>query len=273
MGLMPPNQQPVEDDVTTESVIEFGPPPPRRRRLSAAGFGRGLLRGVAGDRRVVPLAAALGAVAAFASLISEWQVTAVDGTAYGTGDVGEKLIPADLGDLGAFGAGYLAGLFLLVAAVVLTMFGPLGGRRYARLAGLSVGGTLLALLLALTSLLGDQSRIVSRLYPLELDGDQLQVTYGRGLWCALFGVLAALVALYLAARHTPAVASSRATSSTGTPETPEPAAVWSWRRPRTSEEDLRPDEPFELTVSSAPPFTADGDRDKPRRSGRPGISE
>jgi hypothetical protein len=284
MGDMPPNQPLAEVDATPESVIEFGPPAPaRRRRFRTAapgrgpggGWGRGPAggwgRGLAGDRRVVPLAAALGAVAAFASLISEWQVTVVGGSAYGSGELSEKLIPADLGDLGAFGAGYLAGLFLLIAAVVLTMFGPVAGRRYARLAGLSVGGTLLALVLALTSILGDQSRIVSRLYALEIDGGHLRLSYGRGLWCALFAVVAALIALYLAERHLPAVDSSAVATEPGRPE---PPAVWSWRRPQPGEDEQRPDEPFELTVSSAKPFTpAEADRDKPRRSGRPGISE
>ena len=45
--------------------------------------------------------------------------------------------------LGAFGGAYLTGLFLLVAAIVLTLFGPPAGRRYARLAGLGVGGAVL----------------------------------------------------------------------------------------------------------------------------------
>jgi len=219
---MPAPQQPIDLGTTPpETVVEFGSPAePRRsvRRRSIAGFGRAL----AGDRRVVPLSAALAAVAAFASMVSEWQVTSVDAAAFGSGEVGDKLIPADLADLGSFGAGYLAGLFLLVAAVVLTMFGPAAGRRYARLAGLSVGGTLLGMLLALTSLLGSQSRIVSRLY--TIDGDQLRTSYGRGLWCGLFAVVAALVALYLAGRHQPPAATAPAAAAAPA-QAEEPAAV------------------------------------------------
>lgn len=256
---MPAPQQPIAPGTTTpEAVIEFGSqsgPDRSARRWSVAGFGRAL----ADDHRAVPLSAALGGVAAFASMVSEWQVTAVDGAALGGGEIGRKLLPADLADLGSFGAGYLAGLFLLVAAIVLTLFGPVAGRRYARLAGLGVGGTLLGLMLALTSVLGDQSRIVSRLYALELNTSQLQVSYGRGLWCGLFTVVAALVALYLSGRHAPEAADAAALD---TPDADE-VAVWSWRRPRTRDEEAVPDAPFDLTVTSTTPFTTRGDdRDK-----------
>jgi hypothetical protein len=252
MGAMPP-QQPIDFGPTTpETVLESGSArddrsPARRRGL--AGFGRAL----ADDHRLVPLAALLGAVAAFASLISEWQVTTVDAAVLDSGEIGDKVLPSDLADLGAFGGGYLAGLFLLVGAVVLTLFGPAGGRRYARLAGLAVGGTLLGVLISLVSLLGDQSRIFSRLYTIDLSPNQLKVAYGRGLWCALAGVALAMVALYLAGRRT-----------TGAPRGPEavedtdgdPAAIWSWRRPRADDEEIAPDAPFDLTVTPAQPFTS-----------------
>ena len=261
---MPAPQQPTDlGTKPPETVVEFGPPPePRRsaRRWSIAGFARGL----AGDRRLVPLSAALGAVAAFASVVSEWQVTRVDGTAFGGADIGPKMVPADLADLGSFGTGYLIGLVPLIAALVLTMFGPVAGRGYARLAGLSVGGTLLGLLLALTSMLGSQSRVVSRLYTAELSGGQLQTSYSRGLWCALFAVVAAMLALYLAGRHLPPAATgSAAEIGAGAKPAEEPAA-WSWRRPRPAEEETTPDVPFELTVTSTKPFTTlSDDRDKP----------
>ncbi|MGX6604666.1 hypothetical protein ACWKSP_21425 [Micromonosporaceae bacterium Da 78-11] len=251
--------QSLEPDTTSGQVIEFGVEPAPRRRPG----GSRVLPALIGDHRVMPLAAGLGAVAAFASLISEWQVTTMDGAVYESGTIGDKIIPADLGDLGALGTGYLVALFPLVAAVVLTMFGPAAGRRYARLAGLSVGGTLLGLLLALAVTLGRQSRVISRVYTMELDGDQVSVTYGRGLWCAFFAVLATLAALYLAGRHTPV-----ATIEDGPdePSAAEPPAVWSWRRPRSVDEESVLDEPFELTVSSAPPFTAPvDDRDNTHR--------
>jgi hypothetical protein len=123
---------------------------------------------------------------------------------------------------------------MLVAAVVLTLFGPAPGRRYARLIGLGVGGALLGVLLALVSLLGDQSRIFSRLYTLELNADQLKVAYGRGLWCALVAVLLTLAALWLAGRRAD----------------DEPAVLWSWRRPPGEEDEIVPEAPVDLAVWS-----------------------
>jgi hypothetical protein len=254
MGAMPVPQQPIDLGTTSPSpadsptpVIEFGPEPeaehPIRRRRSLSGFGRELL----GDRRLVPIGAALAAIAAFASLISEWQVTTVDAAALGNGELGDKVLPTDLADLGAFGGAYLTGLFLLVAAVVLTLFGPVAGRRYARLSGLGVGGAMLGVLLSLTSLLGDQSRLFSRLYTLELSPDQLKVAYGRGLWCALAAVVLAVAALYLAGRQP--------SSST-----------WEWRHVAEEDDEEDDEEPFDLTVTSTTPFTSRADdHDRPDR--------
>lgn len=256
-------QQPIDLGTTSPPpimpppIIEFGSEPastPGRRRRSLSGFGREVLA----DRRLVPIGAALAAIAAFASLISEWQVTTVDAAALGNGELGDKVLPTDLADLGAFGGAYLTGLFLLVAAIVLTLFGPAAGRRYARLAGLGVGGALLGVVLSLTSLLGDQSRLFSRLYTLELNSDQLKVAYGRGLWCALIAVVLALAALYLAGRP-------HAAATSGDNEDEE-APIWSWRRPEEVDEVDDEDEPFDLTVSSAAPFTArTDDHDRPDR--------
>jgi hypothetical protein len=244
MGHMPLPQQPIELETTpSPPVVEFGSERPGRPRRNLSGFGRELLA----DRRLVPVAAVLAAVAAFASLISEWQVTTVDAAALGNGELGDKVLPTDLADLGAFGGAYLTGLFLLVAAVVLTISGPPAGRRYARLAGLGVGGAVLGVLLSLTALLGDQSRLFSRLYTLELSADQLKVAYGRGLWCALIAVVLALAALYLAGR-----------ASSG-PEFP-------WRRPVADDDDEDDEEPFDLTVTSTTPFSPrPDDREEPAR--------
>ncbi|GIF25008.1 hypothetical protein Ate02nite_77380 [Paractinoplanes tereljensis] len=207
------------------------------------------------------MAAALGAVALLASLVSEWQVTTVDAAVFGSeNDVGDRLVPTDLTDLGAFGAAILVGLFPLVVSVVLTMFGPPAGRRWARLAGLSVGGTLLGLLFALAVSLGGQSRVVPYLYSMSMNPDQMQIGYGRGLWCAFAGVGFAVLALYLADRHTPAPVADE-------PAAEEPPAVWSWRRPSGADEQVVPDAPLELTVGPAKPFTLlRDDRDKPSGS-------
>ena len=234
-------------------VIEFGSAParPSRRRLSLTRWAHDLAR----DRRVVPLTAVLGGVALFASLTSEWQVTVLDSTVMGQGQAGLKSLAVTVADLGAWGSGYLAGLFLLVTATVLAFFGPPPGRRYARLAGLSTGGVLAGLLVAVGSELGDSSRVLGPVFQAGLTANQFQISYGRGLWCAVFGVAAVLISLVLAGRQAPAETEAEAA-----------APMWSWRRSRTdSTPDEDPgalDEPFELTVSPAKPFTTE-DRDEP----------
>ncbi|MGK5679844.1 hypothetical protein [Actinoplanes sp. URMC 104] len=257
----PPQQQPVEIDLTPpESVVEFGPSPePRRRRWSMSGLGRDL----AADRRAVPLAAAVAALAVLASLFSEWQVTTIDPETLGP-VTGDRIVPGSVGDLGGFGSAYLVGLFALVASVVLTVAGPPPGRRYARLVGLSVGGTLLGLLLALATSLGSQSLVIDRIYTVALDEGQITVAYGRGVWCAFAGVILAMAALYLAGRHAPTGTAVAAGPVAALP-VDEPDPVWSWRRPASSGDDRPADEPLDLTVSPAQPFTSTtDDRDRPR---------
>ncbi|WP_433299387.1 hypothetical protein ACQP2F_46040 [Actinoplanes sp. CA-030573] len=255
---MPPEHDPIDLGLPPAGeVVEFGGDEPApRRRWNVSGVGRSL----ATDRRVVPLTAALAAVAGVASLISEWQVTTVDPEVFGNG-AGARPIATDVTDLGALGTGYLVGMFPLVAAVVLTLFGPPAGRRWVRLIGLSVGGTMLALLFATAASLGDQSRPVPSLYTLQFDENQVQWSYGRGLWCAAAGVALAMVVLYLADRHRPAPPIARQSAP------PPEEAEWSWRRPPAPREEPPPDQPLELTVGPAKPFTSFGDdRDKPTRS-------
>jgi hypothetical protein len=267
---MSPDQQPASAEprpIEVGPVIAFGadenePRRSRGRRFSASAWAAGL----ADDRRLVPLAAALGGVALFASLISEWQVTSVDATLLMDNQVGAKPMPTTIADLGAWGGGFLAGLFVLVAATVLVLFGPAPGRRYARLIGVSTGGVLIGLLAAVGSELGDTSRTLGVVFMAQLTPEQVQLSYGRGLWCALFGVAATTLALILAGRH---LLPPEEYVLVEAPEEERPVdavpPVWSWRRPRTADDDERqPDEPFDLTVSSAKPFTSPADdRDKP----------
>jgi len=250
---------------TGEAVVEFGPgedaaQDPPGRRMPVGGF----LAGLAGDRRLVPLAAALGGLALFGSLISEWQVTEVDGAFWGDSEVGMRPLETTVADLGGWAGGYLTGLFLLVTAVVLTLFGPAAGRRYARLGALSVGGVLLALVAALGSYLGDTSRIVGQLGATSLQEDQVAISHGRGIWCAAVGVALVLLATILAGRHQPAEpVPVDAPAGAGPPDAAE-HTVWSWRRPAAGEEDGPPDAPFGLTVTAAKPFTtAPENVDKP----------
>ena len=248
---------------TGEAVVEFGPDDDARdtpgRRASVGGF----LTGLAGDHRLVPLTAALGGVALFGSLVSEWQLTEVDGAFWGDSEVSARPLETTVADLGAWGGGYLTGLFLLVAAVVLTLFGPAAGRRYARLTALSVGGVLLAMVAALGSYLGDSSGVVSQIGATGLEEDQLAVSHGRGIWCAAVGVALVLLATILAGRHQ--AADPVPVDAPAGAEPPEAAehALWSWQRP-AGEEDGPPDAPSGLTVTSAKPFTTSPENvDKP----------
>ncbi|GAB1643944.1 hypothetical protein [Krasilnikovia sp. MM14-A1259] len=242
-------------------VVEFGPDGtavPGRRRRHLTDWAAGLVA----DRRLVPLAAALGGVALFASLMSEWQVTAVDATVFGDGQVGAKPVPATVADLGAWGGGYLAGLFPLGAAVALVLFGPRPGRRYARLAGLSAAGILLALLAGVAAHLRHASGVLGPVFTVQLGDDQMHLTYGRGIWCALFGVAAVALALYLAGRHLDPAGQPEPGPAEAEPAAP---AVWSWRRPRAGEEvDGPPDAPIGLTVTAAQPLPPGAaERDEP----------
>jgi hypothetical protein len=273
MGLMSQEPQSEKTDPLPEAtVVEWGGDEPasrRRRWPSPARFDLSRLGAeLAGDRRLVLLTIALGGVALFVSLFSEWQVTSVDGAIFGDTEVGNRPVEAGIVDLGGWGAGYLVGLFLLVGGIVLLLFGPPAGRLYGRLAALSTGGVLLAILVALAVELGEHSRL-SSVMELTLSEDQYDVTYGRGVWCALVGVAAAMLGVHLAGRHlppepvaTPVVAAPAASAAEpdGTP------TDWPWRRPRTAVDDAEglPDAPIGLTVSATTPFTPLGDtRDRP----------
>lgn len=218
------------DRMAQDSVISFGDDKPRRT----------FLRELGQDHRIPLLVAGLAAVAAFGSLISEWQTTTLDGL--GLGDETQtpaRVMPTDLPDLGAIGAGYLGGLLVLTVAVVLTLAGPPAGRRYAQLTGFATGGLLLALLVALTPHLGETSMLIPRYYTVELTGDHVRVVLGRGVWCALVAVGIALVALRLPHRERP-------------PRAAGPEAT---------------DEPLELTITPTAPFAAfPGERDQSHRS-------
>ena len=241
-----------------ESVVEFGVEPGEPREGRTRSNASGIIAGLAADRRTVPLAATVGAVALFGSLVSEWQVTSVDLTAFGGVRSGNLPLASGVADLGGWGGGYLGGLFALAAATVLALFGPVPGRRYARLAGLSTAGVLLAMLAAIAQSLAHDSRAIDLVYRLSLGQDQLQVRYGRGIWCAAVGVAAVTVALYLAGRHAPKPAvpgdgAGRATGDGALPPPEEP--VRPRRRPRAAdgdEDDLPTAEPFDLTVTPAP---------------------
>ena len=262
MCVMPAEQQ----QPPAETVVEFGASEPARpgtrRRWSASE----VIAGLGADRRTVPLAAVVGGVALFASLISEWQVTQLQDAQLELGFGENRPVPAGLADLGALGSGYVVGLLVLAVSVVLMLFGPPAGRGYARLIGLSVAGVQAGLLAALTQTLGAGTRSPLGLFAANLPEDQVQLTYGRGIWCAAVGVAAVALALWLAGRHLAAAPAEPAGPDDESAS--EPAEVWSWRRPRSTPEDILPDAPIDLEVTSSRPFTSrDEDRDGPGISG------
>lgn len=261
MSVMPADQHP-----PAEAVVEFGAPEPapdaRRRRWGASE----ILAGLGSDRRTVPLAATVGAVALFASLISEWQVTELESSELEQSLGGNRPVPSGIADLGALGTGYLVGLFVLAVAMVLMLFGPPAGRRYARLIGLTAAGVQVALLAGLGHALGEDTRSPLGIFAASLPEEQVHLTYGRGIWCGLVGVAAVTLALGLAGRH---LSAAPAEFADGVGEqAPAPPEVWSWRRPRTAPEDTPPDAPIDLTVTSSTPFASRSeDRDGPGISG------
>ena len=107
-------------------------------------------------------------------------------------------VPGGVSEVGGFGVGYLVGLLALVCAVALTLRGTAAVRPNARLAGLTLAGALLVLLVAATAGLDDPGQR-NFFYSLE---DGFQVEYGRGLVMAFV----ACVLFAAALRLTPAAA-------------------------------------------------------------------
>ncbi|MFI6241801.1 hypothetical protein ACIBEF_18180 [Micromonospora sp. NPDC050795] len=222
------------------AVIEWGADEPARRRRFAWS-----LADLAQDPRLPLLLAGLGAVAAIASLVGEWLVMSLPNG----GPVGNTTIevPAGVSEVGGFGVGYLVGLLALVCAVALTLRGTAAVRPNARLAGLTLAGALLVLLVAATAGLDNPGQR-NFFYSLE---DGFRIEYGRGLVMAFV----ACVLFAAALRLTPAAPSC---GFGGPPDDDRPGdapAPRPWRRRRDPDpiEDGLPS-PADLTVTPAAPF-------------------
>lgn len=219
-------------------MIEWGadePAPRRRFTWSLADFAQ--------DPRLPLLLAGLGAVAAIASLVGEWLVMNLPNG----GPEGNAAfeVPAGVSEVGGFGVGYLVGLLALVCAVALTLRGTAAVRPNARLAGLTLAGALLALLLAATASLDNPGQ---RNFFSSLE-EGFHVEYGRGLVMAFVACVLFAAALRLAPAAPP--------SAFGPPDEDRPAdppAPRSWRRrdPGPIEDGLPA--PADLTVTPAAPF-------------------
>ncbi|MGC4788406.1 hypothetical protein ACLQ22_11310 [Micromonospora sp. DT178] len=232
------------------AVLEWGsstePDGPGRFGRTFSGLGR--------DRRLPVLLAALGAVAALASMLGEWQVMTIpNGGPQGNTPL---RVPGGVSDVGGFGVGYLVGLFALVCAVVLALRGTPAVRPNARLAGLAVAVALLGLLVAATASLDEAAQ---RVFFYSTD-DGFQVEYGRGLVTAFLACALFAAALKLA----PAGAArlpGEADDAVGTDGGDEAEPV-GWRR-RGSRDvvDDGPPAPADLTVGPTVPFARPEPRD------------
>jgi hypothetical protein len=222
------------------AVIEWGADEsPRIRRFANP------LAGLTRDPRLPLLLAGLGAVAGIASMIGEWVVMTVpNGGPEGSTTIE---VPAGVSEVGGFGVAYLAGLLGLACAVALALGGTAAVRTNARLAGFTLAGALLALLVAASVRLDDSGER-ALLYSAQ---DEFQVEYGRGL------VLAFVTCVLFAAALRLAWAVPTSTSA-GQPDDDARADVpvmRSWRRHR----DPGPGDgglpaPADLTVEPATPF-------------------
>ncbi|MEU7995570.1 hypothetical protein AB0B83_09555 [Micromonospora sp. NPDC049060] len=237
------------------AVLEWGTAQPDR----PGRFGR-TFSGLGRDPRLPVLLAALGAVAALASMLGEWQVMTIpNGGPQGNTPL---RVPGGVSDVGGFGVGYLVGLFALVCAVVLALRGTPAVRPNARLAGLAVAGALLGLLVAATASLDEAAQ---RVFFYSTD-DGFQVEYGRGLVTAFLACALFAAALKLAPAGTARIAGkadggtevgagteagagSEADGGAGA----EPVG-WRRRRSRDLADDGLPPAPADLTVGPAAPF-------------------
>ncbi|MGY3515600.1 hypothetical protein [Micromonospora haikouensis] len=208
------------------TVVEWGgsePAPPGRVGRPLSRLGR--------DRRIPLVAAGLGGVAAFASLVGEWLVMTVPTGGPAEGDT--LRVPGGVSDVGGFGLGYLVGLFALVTAAALALRGSAAVRHDARVAGLALSTALIGVLVATSVSLDDSGR--RALYSSE---DGFQVEYGRGLVAAFAACVLLAAALYLAGR-----------TDAGRPDESAPQA----EHPPAEEADLPPG-PADLTVQPTVPF-------------------
>ncbi|MFI7608594.1 hypothetical protein ACIBTV_26060 [Micromonospora sp. NPDC049366] len=227
---------PRQDDRSDGSaVVEWGaaePGPTPRPGRSLAGLAR--------DRRVPPLLAGLGAVAATASLAGEWLVM----TLPNGGPTGDSLrVPAGLAEIGNLGTGYLVGLLVLVTAVALALRGTRSIRVNARVAGLALAGALLTLLTA-TAITLDDTGQRARLYAPD---EGFEIEYGRGLVMAFVACALLGAALWLITEVTPA--------DDGEDDVPAgPVFRRRGRGPSPAERDDVPPAPADLTVQPTIPF-------------------
>lgn len=250
------------------AVVEFGADEPVRKRPRVSQVFTAVRR----DWRMVPILAGLSAIAVFASLLGEWQVTTfTQPDLFGPGQT--PPISASLPELGAYATGYLIGVFALVACAGLVLFGRPAMRDQVRILGLSAAGVTGALLVGAAFWLDGTSAAIPSAYLVGPQGPTLELEYGRGLTMAFLGVAGFALALFLAGRlmaPPPAQPVRSAAAGDDEPAAQAEAAEvdWPWRRPRAAPEDLDSDlpPPADLTVGPTAPFV-------PMQDGKAGLPD
>ena len=164
-------------------------------------------------------------------------------------------VPAGVSEIGGFGVGYLVGLLVLVCTVALALRGTAAVRPNARLAGLTLAGALLALLVAATATLDDPGQR-NFFYPPE---DGFHIEYGRGLVMAFAACVLFAAALRLAPVAPPGAFGPADEDRPADGPAPGP---WRRRRDRDPVEDGLP-APSDLTVTPAAPFARPEHPDSP----------
>ncbi|SCE71042.1 hypothetical protein GA0074695_0488 [Micromonospora viridifaciens] len=232
------------------AVVEWGdaePAPPGRVGRSLAGLAR--------DHRLPPVLAALGAVAAVASLIGEWLVmTLPNGGPEGSTTI---RVPGGVADVGGFGVAYLVGLLGLACAVALALRGAGPVRQNARVAGIGLSAATLVVLIAAALSLGESGQRTLFYGP----EDGFRVDHGRGLVTAFVATVLLAAALYLSGREAgerldpdgEATAGGRLDPD-GEAGTTRPERGRPGRGRRRSGEDDLPPAPADLTVEPTAPF-------------------
>ncbi|WP_203710584.1 hypothetical protein [Asanoa siamensis] len=245
-------------DETGPAVVEFGDDD------ASDGSDRtvvGRLRRLVGDRWHLLAGAVLAAAAGFVSLVATWYsmtmpVGEPDPT---TGQPSDQALPFTVTDLGVLGNAYVLGLLLLAVTVVLTLFGPPPGRRYTRLAGISLAGGLVGVLVALTSSLG---KSMERNFFYGSEGT-FEVDTTTGLYAAYLAVVLAGSVLVAVGRLSFADLPPAAAPAA------HPGADWAWQRPRQVRDEMADEvaaaAPLDLTVQPSRPFARpNGDDDRTR---------
>ncbi|HEX6970071.1 MAG TPA: hypothetical protein VF174_14850 [Micromonosporaceae bacterium] len=190
--------------------------------------------------------AALGALAFFASLVSEWQRTVirVDVPEFAH----EQTLAIGIAELVGWSSAYLLSVLMVTVCVALVLFGPAAGREHVRVAGLAASGVLAGVLTAIVFYLHKHTAVVQQ--PLLLPWDeQLELLLGRGVSVAFVSVGAYALALLLAP-------SARSPERVGVRDEENPAHAGSDRRPpptQASDTEATSD-PFDLTVGPSTPF-------------------